>query len=55
MPSQHIQGQLQTQNSVDTGNQFMDRHNLKTKKKIKASTGERKHIATETGNKQIQR
>jgi hypothetical protein len=27
VPSQQLQGQLQTQNSVDTGNYIMDKHN----------------------------
>jgi hypothetical protein len=29
MPSQQIQGQLQTQHSVDTSNYIMDKHNIK--------------------------
>jgi hypothetical protein len=29
MPSQQLQGQLQTQHSVDTGNYIMDKHNIK--------------------------
>jgi protein involved in sex pheromone biosynthesis len=31
VPSQQLQGQLQTQHSVDTGNYIMDRHNIKSK------------------------
>jgi hypothetical protein len=31
MPSQQLQGQLQTQHSVDTDNYIMDRHNIKSK------------------------
>jgi hypothetical protein len=30
VPSQQLQGQLQAQHSVDTGNYIMDRHNMKT-------------------------
>jgi hypothetical protein len=53
VPSQQIQGQLQTQHSVDTGNYIVDRHdNRKVKDKLQASTGGRKHINTEKVNKQ---
>jgi hypothetical protein len=31
MPSQQLQGRLETQRSVDTGNYIMDRHNIKAK------------------------
>jgi hypothetical protein len=31
VPSQQLQGQLQTQHSVDTGNYIMDKHNMKPK------------------------
>jgi hypothetical protein len=31
MPSQQLQGQSQTQHSVDTGNYMMDKHNIKSK------------------------
>jgi hypothetical protein len=31
VPSQQLQGQLQTQHSVDTSNYIMDKHNLKSK------------------------
>jgi hypothetical protein len=31
MPSQQLQGQLQTQHNVDTGNYIMDKHNIKSK------------------------
>jgi hypothetical protein len=31
VPSQQLQGQLQTQHSVDTGNYIMDKHNIKSK------------------------
>jgi hypothetical protein len=31
LPSQQLQGQLQTQHSVDTGNYIMDKHNIKPK------------------------
>jgi hypothetical protein len=30
LPSQQMQGQLQTQHSVDTGNHIMDKHDIKT-------------------------
>jgi hypothetical protein len=30
VPSQQLQGQLQTQHSVDTGNYIKDKHNMKT-------------------------
>jgi hypothetical protein len=32
VPSQQLQGQLQTQHSVETGNYIMDKHNIKPKK-----------------------
>jgi hypothetical protein len=31
VPSQQLQGQLQTQHNADTSNYFMDRHNIKSK------------------------
>jgi hypothetical protein len=31
MPSQQLQGQLQTQHSANTNNYIMDRHDVKTK------------------------
>jgi hypothetical protein len=31
LSSQELQGQLQTQYSVDTGNYIMDKHNIKPK------------------------
>jgi hypothetical protein len=31
VPSQQLQGQLETQHSVDTGNCIMDKHNIKSK------------------------
>jgi hypothetical protein len=31
MPSQQLQGQLQTQHSVDTSIYIMDKHNIKSK------------------------
>jgi hypothetical protein len=31
VPSQQLQGQLQTQRSVDTGNYIMDKHNINSK------------------------
>jgi hypothetical protein len=47
--------QLQTQHSVDTGNYIKDKHNIKTREKLQASTGERKHINAEKVKKQKQR
>jgi hypothetical protein len=38
VPSQQLQGQLQTRHSVDTGNYLMDKHN-KVKDKSQTSTG----------------
>jgi hypothetical protein len=43
VPSQQLQGQLQTQHSVDTSNYIMDRHNIKTKKNYRQAL-EEKHI-----------
>jgi hypothetical protein len=31
MPSQQLQGKVQTQHSVDTGNYIMDKYNIKSK------------------------
>jgi hypothetical protein len=31
VPSQQLQGQLQTQHSVDTSNYIMEKHNIKSK------------------------
>jgi hypothetical protein len=31
VPSQQLQGQLQTQHSVDTNNYIIDKHNIKSK------------------------
>jgi hypothetical protein len=31
VPSQQLQGQLQTQHSVDTSNYIMGKHNIKSK------------------------
>jgi hypothetical protein len=31
MPSQQLQGQLQTQHNVDTSNYIMGKHNIKSK------------------------
>jgi uncharacterized protein YutE (UPF0331/DUF86 family) len=40
MPSQQLQGQLQTQHSVDTGNYIMDKHNIKSKTNYKQALEE---------------
>jgi hypothetical protein len=53
--SHQLQGQLQTQYSVDTVNHIKDKHNVKTKDKLQASTGESKDINTGKVNKQKQR
>jgi hypothetical protein len=45
--SQQLQGQLQTQHTVDGGNQIKDKHNIKTRDKLQTSTRERKRIQTE--------
>jgi hypothetical protein len=37
------------------GNHIKDKHNIKARDKLQASTGGRKHINTEKVNKQIQR
>jgi flagellar biosynthesis/type III secretory pathway M-ring protein FliF/YscJ len=47
MPNQRLQGQLTTQHGVNSGNHIKDKHNIKIRDKLKASTGERKHINTE--------
>jgi hypothetical protein len=44
VPSQQLQGQLQTQHSVDTSNYIMDKHNIKTNYR---QALEEKHINTE--------
>jgi hypothetical protein len=52
---QQLQGQLQTNHSVDTGNHIKDKHSMKTREKLQASIGERKHNKAEKVNKQKQR
>jgi hypothetical protein len=42
LPSQQPQGQLQTQHSVDTGNYIKDKHNIKTRGELQASTWRKK-------------
>jgi hypothetical protein len=44
--SQQLQGQLQTQHSVDTSNYIMDKHNIKSKTNYR-QTLEEKHINAE--------
>jgi hypothetical protein len=44
VPSQQIQGQLQTQHSVDTNNYIMDKHNIKSNHR---QVLEEKHINAE--------
>jgi hypothetical protein len=46
VPSQQLQGQLQTQHSVDTSNYIMDKHNIKSKTNYRQAV-EEKHINTE--------
>jgi hypothetical protein len=41
------------QHSVDTSNHIKDKQHIKTRDKLWASTGERKHINTEKVNKHI--
>jgi hypothetical protein len=43
VPSQQLQGQLQTQHSVDTGNYVMDRHNIKSKTNYMQALEEKTH------------
>jgi hypothetical protein len=43
VPSQHPQGQLQTQHSVDTSNYFMDKYNINSKTNYSQAL-EEKHI-----------
>jgi hypothetical protein len=40
---------------MDTGNYIKEKHNIKTRDKLHASSGKRKHIHTEKVNKQKQR
>jgi hypothetical protein len=51
VPSQQLQGQLQTQRSLDTGDYIMDKHNIKSKTNYRQAL-EEKHINTEKVNKQ---
>jgi hypothetical protein len=44
--SQQLQGQLQTQHSVDTSNYIMDKHNIKSKTNYGQAL-EEKHINAE--------
>jgi hypothetical protein len=53
--SQQLQGQLQTQHSIDTGSHVKGKHNIKTRGKLQTSTGERRHINIEKVNKPKQR
>jgi hypothetical protein len=46
VPSQQLQGQLQTQHSVDTGNYIMGKHNIKSKTNYRQAL-EEKHINAE--------
>jgi hypothetical protein len=46
VPSQQLQGQLQTQYSVDTGNCIVDKHNIKSKTNY-GQVLEEKHINAE--------
>jgi hypothetical protein len=45
-PNQQLQGQLQTENSVDTSNYIMDKHNIKSKTNYRKVL-EEKHIYAE--------
>jgi hypothetical protein len=55
VPIQQLQGQLQTNHSVDAGNHIKDKHNIKARDKLQAITGERKHVNREKMNKKKQR
>jgi hypothetical protein len=46
VPSQQLQGQLQTQHGVDTGNYIMEQYNIKEKKKHRQAL-EKIHINAE--------
>jgi hypothetical protein len=46
VPSKQLQGQLQTQNSVDISNYIMDKHNIKSKTNYRQAL-EEKHINAE--------
>jgi hypothetical protein len=46
VPSQPLQGQLQTQHSVDTSSYIMDKHNIKSKTNY-GQVLEEKHINAE--------
>jgi hypothetical protein len=46
VPSQQLQGQLQTHHRVNTGNYIMDKHNIKSKINYRQAL-EEKHINTE--------
>jgi hypothetical protein len=46
VPSQQLQGQLQTQHSEDTGNYIMDKHNIKSKTNYRQAL-EEKHNNSE--------
>jgi hypothetical protein len=50
VPSQQLQGRLQTQHSVDTGNYIKDKHNIKSNTNYRQEL-EGKHINTEKVNK----
>jgi hypothetical protein len=52
--SQQLQGQLQTQHSVDTGNYTMDKHNIKPKINYRKLL-EEKHINGESKQTNKQR
>jgi hypothetical protein len=46
MPSQQLQGQLQTQHNIGTDNQIVDKHNIKSKTNH-SKHWRKKHINTE--------
>jgi hypothetical protein len=52
VPSQQLQGQLQTQHSVDTGNYIMDKHNIKSKTNYRRVLEEEHIHAEKQTNKQ---
>jgi ABC-type nickel/cobalt efflux system permease component RcnA len=52
VPSQQPQGQLQTQHSVDTGNNIVDKHDIKPKSNYRQALQEKHINAEKQTNKQ---
>jgi hypothetical protein len=51
VPSQQLQGQLQTKHSVGTGNYIMDKHNIKSKTSYRQILEEKNSNAEKQTNK----